>query len=261
MTKTATTKRAASGLKNNDAFRVLVRAGYAANGVLHVLIGVLALQVAFGENASADQGGAFGAVADAPGGVVLLWAIVVGTVALGLFHLVELVGASEWSERAKYVGKAVAYIAIGVIAATVALGGATGGGEQSLSAKLLALPIGVVLLLVVALGVAAIGGYLAVKGVRQKFLDDLRRPTGTALTVTTVSGTVGYVAKGIALVIVAGFLAVAAITHDPAQATGLDGALTSLTELPFGQVLLAVVALGLVLFGVYCFVRARFARL
>jgi len=261
MTKTATTKRAASGLKNNDAFRLLVRTGYAANGVLHVLIGALALQVAFGQNASADQTGAFRAVAEAPGGVILLWVIVVGTVALGLFQVVELVGSTEWSERAKFIGKAVAYVAIGIIAATVALGGSTGGGEQSFSAKLLALPAGVVLLIVVALGVAAIGVYLAVKGVRQKFLDDLMRPTGRALTVTKVSGTAGYVAKGIALVIVAGFLAVAAITHDASQAEGLDGALTSLTGVPFGQVLLVVIALGLVLFGVYCFVRARFARL
>ena len=261
MTKTATTRRAARGLANNDAFQFLVRAGYVANGILHVLIGILALQVAFGGNASADQTGAFGAVADAPGGVVLLWAIVVGTVALGVFQLVELVGATEWSDRAKFVGKAVAYIAIGAIAATVALGGATGGGEQSASAKLLALPAGVVLLIIVALGVASIGGYLVVKGARQKFLDDLQRPTGTTLTVTKVSGTAGYIAKGVALVIVGGFLAFAAIAHDPARAEGLDGALTSLTELPFGQVLLTVVALGLVLFGVYCFVRARFARL
>lgn len=261
MTKTATTRRAARGLANNDAFRLLVRAGYVANGILHVLIGILALQVAFGGNASADQGGAFGAVADAPGGVVLLWAIVVGTVALGLFQVVQLVGASEWTDRAKFAGKAVAYIAIGVIAATVALGGSTGGGEQSVSATLLQLPIGVILLLVVALGVASIGGYLVVKGARQKFLDDLERPTGTTLTVTKVSGTAGYIAKGVALVIVGGFLAFAAIAHDPAKAEGLDGALTSLTELPFGQVLLTVVALGLVLFGVYCFVRARFARL
>jgi len=261
MTKTATTKRAASGLQNNRAFRTLVRVGYAANGVLHVLIGVLAVQIAFGGNASADQNGAFRAVADAPAGGILLWVIVVGTVALGLFQGVELVSATEWSERAKFIGKAVAYVAIGIIAATVALGGSTGGGEQSFSAKLLQLPIGVVLLIVVALGVAAIGVYLAAKGVRQKYLDDLTRPTGTALTVTKVTGTAGYVAKGIALVIVAGFLAVAAITHDSSQAEGLDGALTSLTALPFGQVLLVLVALGLVLFGVYCFVRARFARL
>lgn len=78
---------------------------------------------------------------------------------------------------------------------------------------------------------------------------------------TTVIGTAGYVAKGVAIVVVAGFLAGAAVTSDPSKAEGLDGALTSLTQLPFGKALLVVVALGLVLFGLYCFVRARFAKL
>ena len=266
MTKTAATRRAAQRVENNRAFRVFVRAGYAANGVVHVLIGMLALQVAFGQNASADQSGALAAVGAAPAGGVLLWAIAAATAALALFEVVELVlargrGRDAWMERAKLGGKAVVYAGISALAATVAIGGSTGGGTASVSARVLELPGGVVLLVLLAVGVGGVGVYLAAKGIRQTFLDDLAQPRGSLRTVTTVIGTAGYVAKGVAIVVVAGFLAGAAVTSDPSKAEGLDGALTSLTQLPFGKALLVVVALGLVLFGLYCFVRARFAKL
>ena len=268
MTKTATGRRVAHGVGDNDAFRLLVRVGYGANGLLHVLIGLLALQVAFGKNASADQAGAFGAIASTPGGVILLWVIVVGTAALALFQLIELIlvrgGTREaWAERIKFLGKAIVYAAIGIFAATVAMRGSAGAGDgtKSVSARLLALPGGVALLLLAGVVVAGIGIYLIVKGARQKFLADLTRPDGRLRQVTTILGTTGYVAKGLAILIIGVFVGFAALTSDPSKAEGLDGALTSLTELPFGQVLLAAVAAGLVLFGLYCFVRARYAKL
>lgn len=266
MTTKASTRRVAKRVESNSAFRILVRAGYVANGVVHVLIGLLALQVAFGQSASADQSGALAAVGAAPGGSVLLWVIGAATAALALFELVELVlvrgqNRQSWLERARLAGKAVVYAGISALATVVALGGSSGGGTKSVSARILELPGGVALLVVLAVGVAGVGVYLAAKGIRQKFLDDLAQPRAALRTVTTVIGTAGYVAKGVAIIVIAGFLAAAAITSDPSKAEGLDGALTSLTELSFGKVLLSVVALGLVLFGLYCFVRARYAKL
>lgn len=169
MTKTAATRQAAQRVENNRAFRVFVRAGYAANGVVHVLIGMLALQVAFGQNASADQSGALAAVGAAPAGGVLLWAIAAATAALALFEVVELVLArghdrDAWMERAKLAGKAVVYAGISALAATVAIGGSTGGGTASVSARVLELPGGVVLLVLLAVGVAASGSTLPPRG-------------------------------------------------------------------------------------------------
>ena len=234
------------------------------NGVLHLLIGALALAVAFGGSESADQNGALGAVAANPGGVILLWVIVIGMFALALFQILTtvLVTGSDkdaWAERAKEGGKAVAYIAVGATALRFAIGSGGGGGDEAstLSARLLQTPGGVILLVAVALGVLAIGIYFIVKGAKKKFLDDIT----SSGRVTTTVGTAGYIAKGIAIAIVGFFFGVAAFTADPEAATGLDGALKSLTELPFGTVLLTIVAIGLVAFGVYCFARARFARL
>lgn len=260
----STTRNTASRVQDSTALHALARAGFAMNGVLHLLIGGLALAVAFGGSETADQNGALSAVASHPGGIVLLWVIVVGMFALALFQLLTaiLVPGSDkdaWVSRAKEGGKAVAYAAVGVTALQFAMGSGGGGDQaESLSGKLLATPGGVILLVVVALGVLAIGAYFIVKGAKKKFLDDLTTQGGKA---TRVLGTLGYIAKGIAISIVGLFFGVAAFTSDADAATGLDGALKSLVELPLGPVLLTIVALGLVAYGLYCFARARWAKL
>jgi len=97
--------------------------------------------------------------------------------------------------------------------------------------------------------------------VKQKFREDLTLPGGAAGRGTVALGVTGYVAKGIALGVVGVLFAVAAVTSDPSEATGLDGALKALAALPFGVVVLTAVALGLMAYGAYCAVRARRARL
>ncbi|HEY8294249.1 MAG TPA: DUF1206 domain-containing protein, partial [Micrococcaceae bacterium] len=112
-----------------------------------------------------------------------------------------------------------------------------------------------------ALATAGIGGYFFVKGVRQKFRQDITLPTGFAQKPVLALGVFGYVAKGVAIVALGALLAVAAVKVDPHGASGLDGALKSLAALPFGQVILSVVGTGLIAYGVYSFARARLARL
>ena len=246
----------------------MARVGHAVNGLLHILIGGIALGVAFGSGGQADQGGALGQLASSPGGVFLLWVVTIGLWALGLFQVLEtflVVGSDKdaWVRRAKEGGKAIAYIAIGFSAYSVAMGGGSNssGQTQSLTAQLLASPGGVFLVVLLGVGVIAIGIYFIMKGVKKKFLEDISLPAGkTGQTVTTL-GRVGYIAKGIAIGVVGILFCVAAFTHDPSNATGLDGALKALADLPFGTFILAVIALGLIAYGVYCFARAKYARL
>lgn len=251
--------------------KTLARVGYAANGLLHILIGVLAISVAFGSSSQdADQQGALAAIAAQPFGVFVLWAIAIGLVGLALWGVTEAILASDsdskerWKERAKQLGKSIAYAAIAVTAFRFATGGGSGSGDgsaESLSARLLATPFGVVLLLILAAGVIAIGAYFVYKGATRKFCEDLVVPSGAAGTVTEVLGLVGYIAKGLALVIVGILFAVAAVTADPGQAAGIDGALMTIAAAPFGTLALVVVGAGFVAYGVYSFVRARRARL
>ena len=131
----------------------------------------------------------------------------------------------------------------------------------SFSATLLATPGGVALLVLIGLVVLGVGVAFVVRGIRRDFEEKLALPAGAAGTGIRVLGTVGYVAKGVAVAIVGVLFAVAAFTHDPEKAGGLDSALKSLAELPFGQVILWLVGAGLMVYGVYCFARARYGRL
>lgn len=263
------TRSAASRARNTPALRIATRAGYASNGVVNLLIGLLALGVVgTGASGGASPDGALTGIAQAPGGQVLIWVLVVGLAALGVWQLVSAVLERDddpkrlWAARAKAVGKGVAYLALGGIGIRVALGGSGGGSaEQDLTAQLLATPGGVVLVVLLGLATIAVGGYLVVKGARRKFLDDLTAPSGTVGTAVTVVGVVGYIARGVAFGVIGVLFIVAAFTADAAEAGGLDAALASLSALPFGQVLLVGVALGFVAFGLYSFARARYAKL
>jgi hypothetical protein len=245
------------------------RIGYAVNGLVHGLIGGLAIAVALGAGQDADQSGALSALAATPAGAALLWVVVIGLGALGLWQLLQTALVREpdskrrWGRRLKEAGKAVAYLALAATALRFATGGSSDSEEQArdFSAGILGQPFGVLLLLLVAGLVIGIGGYFVVKGVRKKFLDDIRKPTGSAGDATVVLGVVGYVAKGIALVVVGILFGVAALTADPDRATGLDGALKALAGLPFGVAVLLAVGVGFLAYGVYCVVRGLRARI
>ncbi|PZE79748.1 hypothetical protein DEI91_15115 [Curtobacterium sp. MCBD17_032] len=117
------------------------------------------------------------------------------------------------------------------------------------------------LLFVVAAVAVAIGVGLVVIGVRGSWKKHLRPQPQSVRRPVAVLATLGYVAKGIAVVIVGVLVAVAAVRSDPEQASGLDGAFDALRSMPGGSVVLVVVGLGFAAFGVYSFFRARYARI
>lgn len=101
----------------------------------------------------------------------------------------------------------------------------------------MSVPFGRVLLVVLGLVVLAVGVSQIVKGVRKKFVrDDLSDGVGQGVVVL---GTLGWVAKGIALGLVGVLFGWAAARHDPKKAGGMDAALSTLRDQPFGTVLLA----------------------
>lgn len=234
------------------------RLGYAASGVLHLLLGWLALQLALGRAATADQTGALTALAATTVGKILLWVLLVGFALLAVWQVAEALGRSG-RQRIKPAAKAVVYLALGWTTVAVLRGSATSGNSQSAgtAAGLMSHPAGRLLVGALGLLVVGVGVYHVAKGWRRTFLADLRdHPNEWVVR----AGRVGYVAKGVALALVGGLFVSAALTADPSRAKGLDGALRTLLALPLGRVLLALVALGLAAYGVYSFGRARHAR-
>ncbi|MCU1405365.1 MAG: hypothetical protein JWQ43_1668 [Glaciihabitans sp.] len=264
--KTTGVARAAD---NSKSLEVLARVGYAASGLVHLLLGYLAIHVALSNGGQSDQSGALSEIAKLPGGAIILWIAVVGLFALGLWLVVQAalgIGSSSkkrWARSVASLAKAIAYIALGVTALSFAQGGSSSSSDstQQTSATILSLPGGQLILGAVGVIAAGVGVYFAVKGITRKFEEDLAMPSGQKGRAVAALGVAGYVAKGVAVFVVGILFIVAAVTVDPSDATGLDGALKSLAELPFGVAILVVVGVGLAAYGVYTFVRARFARL
>lgn len=262
---------AADDATDSRGFVLAARAGYVAAGLLHIMIGVIAFRVARGGSGSADQSGAVAALGSSPGGTVLLWACFLGCAALAVFLLSDaffgakrLSGEEKLKHRVKTGGQAVVYGAIGVVFGTYALGGTSDSSEstQSISARLMAHPAGTVLLVAVGVGLVVAGGYFVHRGVTRTFTQNLTSlPPGTAGTAVVGLGAVGYAAKGVALAVLGGLFVVATLQHDPQEATGLDGALKSLQGQPFGAWLLGAVALGLICYGAFMVVRAKYQRM
>lgn len=266
---TTDVKGAARSAENNPAIQVLARVGNVAVGVVHILIGAIGISLAFGAHAEADQSGAFQQLMKTPGGVFILWVVVIGLAALGLWQVIETIlapGADpkrRWATRLKEGSKAVVYFALAWLGAVIAMGGSASSNSSntSMSAKILAAPGGVFLLVLIGLAIVAIGVYYIVRGARKTFARDIQKPNGTVGDATITLGVVGYIAKGIALGIVGVLVIVAAATFDPKKASGLDGALVTLRQLPLGPFILFLVSAGLIAYGIYYCVKAFVVRL
>ncbi|HEV7623506.1 MAG TPA: DUF1206 domain-containing protein [Amnibacterium sp.] len=250
--------------------RGLARAGFVASGLLQLLVGVIAIEVALHRSgSSADQSGALSDLAKAPGGPLLLWVVTIGSLALAVWLV--LAGVLErapeakdtWGRRVRDWAKAVVYAAIGLTALRFATGGtsSSSGSARTGSQDLLAVPGGPVLLGLLGLGVVVLGGFLVHRGATKRFVKTIHVPPGAAGRATVVLGQVGYIARGVAIGAVGVLLVVAAFTADPKRATGLDGALKAFATLPFGAVLLVLIGAGWIAGGVYTVIRAKQAVL
>ncbi|WP_231384069.1 DUF1206 domain-containing protein [Cellulomonas sp. URHD0024] len=256
-----TVKNVAARTGDNPVVRSGARIGYAASGILHLVIAWIAVTIAWsGASTSADQNGALGTLAATPVGGFLLWTLVVGFGLLALWYVADAFLQHGAGDRLKSVGKAVLYGVLAWTAGVVLRGAGSNGGNQaaSASATLMKQPFGRGLVVAVGVAIVGVGLYHVVKGWRRRFLRDLVEHPGRW---AVLAGRIGYVTKGVALGLVGWFFVQAGMTSDPAKAQGLDGALRSVLKLPAGPWLLTVVAIGLAAYGIYSFARARYARL
>ncbi|NUP67030.1 MAG: DUF1206 domain-containing protein [Nonomuraea sp.] len=245
----------------------LARIGLVCRGVLYALIGVLALQIAFGDGSQqADKSGAITTLAGLPFGQVLLWVMTVGFAGLALWQASEAIFSHrKATERVQSAFRTGVYVLICVTLLTVLLaGGAKSDDKQSqdLTGKLLDLPGGQVIVGLIGLGIVALGVYWVREGVTKRFERelDLGRMSPKARSVMERLGQAGYVARGVIAGAAGIFVGYAAITFDADKAGGIDATLRHFADTPAGPWLLAVVALGVLLFAGYCFGESRWRR-
>jgi hypothetical protein len=252
------TRSAATTAHDNVWFERVARGGYAASGLLHLLVAFIVLRLALGTGGNADQSGALATLAAQPGGAVMLWVTAVVLTALGIWQLVETFVERDLKDRVKAAAVGVVYLALAFSAAKFAMGSGQSSSRQNagLSALMMQSGWGNAVLIVVALVLIGVGGYHVYKGATKGFMDELKVSGGSAVPWI---GIVGYVAKGLVLIGVGILVVVATLTSDPSKATGLDAAVKTLGAAPFGKFLLIIAALGLAAYGVYGFIRSRYA--
>lgn len=263
-----TIERAADQAEDHPVLTTLARGGFVVLGILHILIGWIAVRIATGSSGSGDEAsnsGALATIAEAPGGQFILWVAVIALAALGLWQLSQLLAGDDLKERAKGAVMAVVYFSLALTTSTFARGGSSSDGETAtdVTAIVLSQPWGVVLVVVAGLVVLGAGVYNLWKGATRDFRKDLEAGAGSGQvgTAILIAGTAGYVARGIAFGILGVLIIIAGWAHDPEQAAGLDSALRTLGEQPFGSVLLIIVGIGLILYGAYSIARARYVRM
>ena len=270
------------------------RLGYAAKGVVYITVGLIALQAAMGSRAAEDQRGALRTLGEQPAGKFLLGLVAVGLLAYAVWRVIAGIVDAErkgsepkkLAVRAGMVGSGLLHGALGVSAfrllqgagdaggdggaapgaveasggAAAAQGGASGARTAHWTARIMEMPAGRWLVGGAGLGVIGYGLYQ----IRRAWTADVRKH----LDLTDVSaetqqwivrlGRLGYAARGVVFAVIGTFFERAALTYDPSKATGIGGALQALEQAPWGPWILGVVALGLIAYGLFELVEARY---
>ena len=258
-------------------YAVLARVGLVAKGISYGLVGALAIAVAVGHGGKAtSRTGAVATIADESWGKLVLILLALGFAAYAVWRFVQAVAeredpadgeaeglAKKWGKRAGYVGRGLIYA--GLTYTTVRL--LTGsGGQQSQNQKarqttaaVFDWPAGRWIVGAAGLTIIGVGLWNIYRGVSTKFEDKWRGGMSrTERTWGSRAGVVGHVARGIVFGLIGIFVTKAATDYDAQDAIGFDGALRKLAEAAYGPWLLGITAAGLVAYGVFCLVDARY---
>ncbi|GAB2727206.1 DUF1206 domain-containing protein [Streptomyces bullii] len=266
--------RAEARRANGSVTEGAARAGLTARGVIYLLVGVLALQIAFGDGErQADRGGALAELADKPFGAVLLWALGIGLVGMALWRLSEaLFGAAGKDGRKpkkRLLATArcafytfVAYSVLSFAASRNNSGGSSDQQSRDVTARLLEAPAGQWLVGAAGAAIVVVGVGMGVRAVLRKYHDKLKlgRMSPGIRRLVDVTGVGGGAARGLVFAVAGAFAVRAAVDAEPHRAKGLDDTLRTFADTPLGPWLLVCVAAGLVLFGVFSFAMARWRR-
>lgn len=253
----------------SDGVRAAARIGYAAVGVVYLVIGGLALAAAFGAGGqTTGSKGAIAVMSNQPWGDALLWVVAIGLVGFVIWRMLQGFADADRqgtdkkaiARRAGNVASGIAYATLAFYALSLIFGwnrwqSSGGGGAQSWTAWLMAQPLGRWLVGIVGLVVVVVGVVQIARAVKASFERKLRVGPRHLRWVRPI-GRAGLTARGLVFGIIGIALIVAGVQADPSEARGLDGALETLQRQAYGQWLLGVIAVGLIAFAGFSFVRA-----
>ncbi len=253
------------------------RFGLIAKGIVYCLVGLLAFMAAFKLNGNtsddASRSGTFNFILDQPFGQVLLALVAIGLLCYCLWRLIQAVRDTDnKGSDAKGIGKRIGYAFSGILYGSFAVlaarmvmsnGGNSGGGgdsRQMLADKLLEQPFGQWLAGAVALGIIGYGLYQFYRGFSDKYRKEVKSAglQGDTEKLMIRAGKFGYMARGVVLVIIGYLFLKASINANPQEAGGNVSAFKFLQDSSYGSYLLGAVALGLICYGIFMFLRSKY---
>ena len=248
----------------------LARAGLVAKGASFAIVAVLAIKLAIGHGGKAtSREGALHTLAGESFGVVVLILLAIGFAAYAIWRFVEAWAApgedaKKWAKRAGSIGRGLIYAALAYSTVKLLIGAGQNSSQNERAREtaqtLFSWPAGTWLVGIAGAIVIGVGLWNLYRGLARKF--EKRWRTGemspTARKWASRVGAVGHVARGVVFGLIGVFVIKAALEYDPKEAIGLDGALQKLAAATYGPYLLGLTAAGLLAYGVYCLVDARY---
>jgi hypothetical protein len=270
--------------QRHPALVTAARCGWVAKGVVYAMVGVLAVPIAIDglrtdrardRGSQASQLGAVTKISRTSFGTIALWIVAVGLVLYVIWRLLSILlpaenSAKAWVTRAGYLVSALTYAFLAWTALSFAVDARNANGRNTEDARVERFTRDVMDMslgrwLVGAIGVVIVGAgiYFLIRGIRATFRDELEpRGVGPLSHESIVTmGRVGWIGRAIVTGLVGWFLIRAAVEFRPAEAKGFDGSFRELTETAIGPFVVALAALGLIVYGVFCVVSAPRQRL
>ena len=259
-------------ITNDNAIEKIARLGLIAKGIVYCLLGILAFMAAFEiggqSNKDTNVKGMFRFVYDQTGGQIIVALLVIGLLCYTAWRMIQAFsknyssGKMDWKKRLRYFWSGLIYLFLSFFAIKLLLHKDNEGGgnsQQSIISEIFQKPMGQWIIGIIAVAIGIAGIYQIYYGLSEKYkkhISELSQHTSN--TVLLNAGKVGYVARGIVWLIISWLLLKATLKSDSGEAADTSGAFTFLENSTYGSYLFGAVSLGLVCYGIYNFIRARY---
>jgi hypothetical protein len=249
----------------------IARVGLIAKGIVYVLLGVLGFMAAFeiGGQSSDDtnKAGVLGSIKEFPGGVLALALLAAGLFCYSIWRGVQTftnnnADEKKWSKKLRYFFSGLIYLSFAFTAIQMIFREHAGKEDknQYWASQLLNHSYGQVLIGLAAIILAAIGIYQIYYGFSEKYRKHVQELNlhSRGSTLMLRSGKVGYISRGIVWLVIAYLLLRAALHNNSSEAGGTGKAFDFIEHSSFGSYLLAALGIGLIAYGAFNFIRARY---
>ena len=272
-------KKVAHNATFNPIVEIMARLGYAARGLIYFVMGLLTFLLAFGKSGkTTDQQGAIATIGTQSQGKILLWLIFIGLICYSLWGLIRAVlnpfhkehDKKGNVERAGYLFSGIAYALLAIPTYALITGGAKpahngaqGVQIQQYVAKVLAMPMGQLMVGIIGTLVIVVGIFQVYQALRPNFDVQLHlvKLTKTQVKFVKDLGRAGTAARGIIIALAGIFIVAASYTANSNNAKGFDSTVKSLLNVPYGLFLMGIIAIGLISLGIYSLCVSLYFRL